>query len=123
MNLDSYDIYNVLERVRKRPGLYIGEENLNSLLVYIGGYSGAMMDAKIACVSKPEFGGFHEFVREKYGYSESTMGWANMILASTLGLDPKNIRWENYDNDVSREQYKESINVFYKLLDEFKKNT
>ncbi|WNB74442.1 hypothetical protein [Methylomonas koyamae] len=120
MSKVNYSIYDILDRIEKRPGMYVGDVTLGNLMTYMHGYEMAMRDAEVKDVSIPEFHGFHEFVRKKFGYYESTAGWANMILAVTIGLSPKNIIWENYNVGVTYEQHIESVKTFYKLLNEFR---
>lgn len=103
--------------------MYIGDLDLDNLKTYIHGYQRAMDDAKINDVSTPEFHGLHEFVRKKYNYFESTAGWANMIKAVVLGLDPENISWESYDKNITFEQQKEALAKFYELLEEYKETS
>lgn len=117
---ESYSIYNVLEAIRKRPGMYVGEIDLNYINSFIWGYEMAMDDAGVEDVSRPEFRKFHEFVRAKYNYYESTAGWANMIKAVVLGLNPETVCWEGYDSEMTIEQQKQALSKFYELLDEFK---
>lgn len=99
--------------------MFIGDVTLNNLFTYLAGYRTAMDFAGIEDISTPQFNDFHEFVRAKYGYYESTAGWANMILAVTIGLDPNQIRWESYDSEVSQEQHEKSVETFFELIDEF----
>lgn len=119
MSIKYYSIYNILTIIKKRPGMYVGEVSLRSIKVYLHGYEMAMMDAGVKDVSIPRFHDFNEFVREKYGYYESTAGWVNMILAVTIGLDPRNISWKTYGQAVTFEQHKKSVELFYQLLSEF----
>jgi len=98
----------------------LGFLDLNNFSTYINGYIRAMDDAEINDISSPEFHGFHEFVRSKFNYYEATAGWANMIKAVEIGLEPENIRWESYDKEMTFEQHKKSIIKFYELLDEYR---
>ena len=116
----QYSIYDLLAIIRKRPGMYIGEITLNNLFNYISGYRAAMDIAGIEDISIPEFYDFHEFVKEQYGYRESTAGWANMILAVTIGLNPSEIIWENYDSNITSEQHKTSVDRFFQLIDAYR---
>ncbi|MCI5055899.1 MAG: hypothetical protein MRY83_07305 [Flavobacteriales bacterium] len=110
--------YLLLKRMEERPGLWLGKPTLKSIASFLVGYDCALIDHLLEMsigVSKV----FHDWVAERLGYSESTAGWANMILASVLGLDPKKPNWENYDESVSNEIHLKSIKQFYKLLDEY----
>ncbi|MCW9016555.1 MAG: hypothetical protein OQJ89_06310, partial [Kangiellaceae bacterium] len=113
MSKQSYSIYDVLATIERRPGMYVGEVSLYSLMTYLHGYEMAMRDAEVEDESQPKFQDFHEFVRSHYGYFESTAGWARMILAVTIGLNPKNVSWEGFDSDVTYEQHVESVKTFY----------
>lgn len=62
---------------------------------------------------------FFDWVADKLGFYESTAGWHNMILAVTIGLDPQNINWENYDDGVTTEQHIQSVKRFYELVEEY----
>ncbi len=119
-NPKTYSIYEVLERIEQRPAMYTGENTLSSIRSYLSGYRSAMMDMGIEDDSIPEFGNFHEFVRSHFNYYESTAGWMNMILAVAIGLKPESICWTGYDSNVTTEQHKEAIKLFYKLLKEFR---
>jgi hypothetical protein len=120
MNKREYSIYDALKTIRKRPGMYAGDIDLNAIKTYLAGYTMAMIDAELEDVSEPEFHSFHEFVRAKYNYFESTAGWANMIKAIVIGLEPENLVWEDYDKDMTFEQQKEALVLFYDLLEEFR---
>jgi hypothetical protein len=37
--------------------------------------------------SKPDFGGFHDWVSRRFGWRESTPGWSNLILQEGSGDD------------------------------------
>lgn len=122
MSKNTFDIYHILEKIRHRPAMYIGDETLENLRSFLAGYSMAMNEHKKEDASQPRFSDFHEWVREYYGYYESTAGWANMILAVVLRLEPQTISWENYDKGVTFEQHRESVRTFYALLDEYRSN-
>ncbi len=55
MNQNAYNIYNVLDKVRKRPGMYIGEETLENMSAYLAGYQTAMRDLEIKDIAEPKF--------------------------------------------------------------------
>lgn len=74
-------------------------------------------------VSQPCLGDFHEYVRKHYGFSYSTMGWENMILAAEMKLDIQRdeFDWETYDAAATHEDHCKSFEAFYTLLDAFRK--
>jgi hypothetical protein len=120
MSKRDYSIYDFLDKVEKRSGMYIGDVTLKNLSIYLNGFNMAMINAEVKDISNPDFYSFNNFIKEKFGYSEPTAGWANMILAVSIGLTPKNVIWENYDTAITDEQHIESVKLFYKLLHEFR---
>jgi hypothetical protein len=116
----QYSIYTILDAVRLRPGLYIGKPSPEHLFVFLGGYQMAMQHAGIEEVSEPPFQGFHDWVATRLGFFESTAGWSNMLMAVTLGLNPKSIRWENYDASATQETHKQALDTFFTLLDQYR---
>ncbi len=118
--MSSYSIYDVFETMRERPALYVGNLSVLQLRAFIDGYVFAMYEAGIEEDSSPNFRDFHQFVSKELGFGESTAGWANCIMATAIGLDPKTIKWEGYDRNVSKEQLKVGMELFYSLLDKFK---
>lgn len=117
---ENYDIYVLLEEMQKRPAMYVGEVRLKNIFLYLAGYSSAMAEAGVNDHSVPEFYGFREFVRARYRLAGSSMGWVNMILAVTIGLDPNNMDWEYYDQNLSHEQHENSVREFFKLVKDYR---
>lgn len=63
---------------------------------------------------------FFDWVANKLGYFESTAGWANMILAYSIGFKPESIIWEEvFDYNITKEQHLRSIQIFYELVEQF----
>lgn len=112
--------YELLKKMEARPAMWTGELSLKSIRTFIDGYSFALSEHQLIETNEKELN-FHDWVANKLGFYESTAGWQNMILAVTIGLDPKTIRWENYDYEVTKEQHEKSIRKFYELLEEFVK--
>lgn len=71
-----------LPLIQLRPGMFLDNLTLESMASYLGGFSHA---AHLAGNPDLDAGleDLHDFVAEKYGYSESTAGWRNMIPDST----------------------------------------
>lgn len=115
------ECYPLLKKMEPRPVMWTGELTLKSMKTFLDGYAYALIEHALMDQNKLTEPSFHDWVANRLGFRESTAGWHNMILAHTLGLDPKKIRWENYDSDVSNELHEASIRQFYLLLDEFMK--
>ncbi len=113
------ELYNILKKIKARPAMWTGELTLKSIRTFLDGYSCALFDHKIIGLNKRDEPNFHDWTAHKLGFYESTAGWQNMILAVTIGLDPNNIEWENYDSQVTKEQHEMSIKKFYELFEEY----
>lgn len=113
--------YELLKQMEARPAMWTGELSLKSIRTFLDGYTFALYQHNLINTEKENELNFHDWVANKLGFYESTAGWQNMILAVTIGLEPKTIRWENYDSEVTKEQHETSIRKFYELLEEFVK--
>jgi hypothetical protein len=74
-------VRDLLERIRKRPGMYLGECSLSALYHTIGGYTMALHAHGIdndRNLRLPD--DFNDWVAYRLHYKESTSGWKNMIL-------------------------------------------
>lgn len=120
MSKETYNSYEALDHIRARPGMSIGEVTLMNMTAFLSGYHVAMSNADREDNADPPIHGFHEWVKSKFGYRESTAGWGNMIFAVFLGLDPKTVNWETYEDGATSEQHRESVREFYRLLDEYR---
>ena len=113
------ECYQLLKEIEKRPAMWTGEVNLKSIRLFVSGYYQALIDNKIVPENIDE--PFFDWVANKLGYFESTAGWANMILAYTLGFEPQSIIWEEvFDYNVTKEQHLRSVQQFYELVEQFK---
>lgn len=98
------DIYNLIDRIRPRPAMYLGENSVSLLRAFLGGYMAAAFECEASFVEEnPPFREFHNWVAMKFGYFESTSGWANMLLAVENGDEAK------------------ALERFFVYLDDFKK--
>jgi len=113
------ECYQLLKEIEKRPAMWTGEVNLKSIKLFVSGYYQALIDNKIVPENIDE--PFFDWVANKLGYFESTAGWANMILAYTLGFEPQSIIWEEvFDYNVTKEQHLRSLQQFYELVEQFR---
>ncbi|MFB9080432.1 hypothetical protein ACFFLS_20060 [Flavobacterium procerum] len=113
------ECYKLFKDIEKRPGMFIGELSLDRINLFVTGYYTALIENNLIAESKNE--SFFDWTAQKLGYYESTAGWANMILAYSLGFDPKEIIWEDFfARQIAKEEHIQSIKLFYELLEEFK---
>ena len=113
------DYYDILKKMKDRPGMWTGELSLKSIRAFLEGYSCALYEHKLIDLKQEKGLNFHDWVANKLEFYESVAGWQNMILAVTICLNPKAIKWENYDSEITKEQHEKSIQKFYELLEEF----
>jgi hypothetical protein len=114
------DCYKILRLIERRPAMFVGENTLKAIHLYISGYYHALLDEGIVTAAHTDEP-FFDWIADKLGYYESTAGWVNMIVAESMGFDSKDISWEEVlDTSISKEQHSISINRFYELLEEFK---
>lgn len=110
-------LYPLLKEMQARPALWTGELSLQSIRTYLDGYTMALHQNKLLAITgEPNF---HDWVAHKLGFYESTAGWHNMILAITLGFNPKQIEWEDYAKEATKKQQLQAIQHFYELLEIF----
>lgn len=118
MILECYDI---LKLIQQRPGMRTGDSTLKAIYTYLSGYYQALVDNNLNWKNDYD-SSFHDWIANRLGYYESTAGWANMILAYSINTNPKNISWEKFFiTPITHEQHLESIKLFYKLVEDFKK--
>ncbi|NOU98588.1 hypothetical protein [Paenibacillus planticolens] len=91
--------------IKEKPALYLGKKNFTILHGFIHGFSHAEFVYKIveeySNLFPLPFHFFHEYVRVKLGYHESTSGWYNMIFEKN-----------NYDEETSFDE-------FFRFYEEF----
>lgn len=84
-NVKRYADKDMFERIKQRPGMYIGEPCVNKLFLFLTGYRFALIknnldDLEGFFSDKPSF---HDWVAMKESYAESTAGWAYIIDQAT----------------------------------------
>jgi hypothetical protein len=83
------NLYALIHQIRARPPLYLGENSISALHNFINGYFHACHVNGIDEDELPPWADFHEFVRARTGFSESTSGWCNMILSTCANDETK----------------------------------
>lgn len=98
------NVYDLLDLIRPRAALYIGDNKLSSLSAFLSGYFFSESNNSIEANNEfPPFWYFHEWAMVQYKWYESTAGWKHIILK------------EN-NNDEER-----SLVVFFEMMDDFRK--
>ncbi|KYC36235.1 hypothetical protein WA1_41650 [Scytonema hofmannii PCC 7110] len=76
----SYDFYELLGWIKKRPGMYLGTSSITRLDMYLRGYTLARREVGIAPTEQErEFEGFQSWLQERYKI-KSNQSWAKIIL-------------------------------------------
>ncbi|WP_414519853.1 hypothetical protein [Nostoc sp. PCC 9305] len=96
------NIYEILEMMRPRPQMFLGQRSLTALSGFIGGYYFAMEENGILIEEEnPPFSQLNNWVARYYQRYGSTAGWKNIILRE-VGDEAK------------------ACDVFFELLELFK---
>ncbi len=93
-------LYELLQKIKQRPGLYLGVKSLTLLNVFIGGY--AICQSDYNQQESNLFNGFQEHIQKKYKIS-STQSWAKII-------------------DFYSATDADAFDLFFKLFEEFLKD-
>lgn len=98
----SGGLYQILEKIQVRPGMYIGRASVSDLFIFLAGYKIARRELGIELTEEEKdfCDNFHDFVEQKYKLHTSN-SWAKIIML--------------YCQDE-----KAGLERFFKLLDEFK---
>lgn len=92
--------FELLDKIRRRPGMYIGYHSPTHVHSFLSGYSIGTI-VKSEKIEQPDFNEFHDWIAKRLHYSESTSGWAYMI-------------------EDQCEDKEEALWLFFELLDEFR---
>jgi hypothetical protein len=98
--MERKNLYDILDKMRERPGMYLGSHSITRLEAFICGFYEGSNDE---VPENPPFGDFNDFVGKFYG-KYTTAGWKNLILA------------DHYGNE------QEALDRFFVLLDEYREN-
>jgi hypothetical protein len=96
------NLYQILDLIRARPGLYIGEKSITLLCGWIAGW-GFVLGEDAYQGTHPPFADFNDWVALRLGFYESTSGWRRMLLSSDEANDEES-----------------AFDRFFMLLDEFR---
>jgi hypothetical protein len=74
------NLYQLIEQIKVRPAMYLGSTTITALQNFIDGYNFACYIKDVEERLSPPWQDFHEFVRARTGFAESTGGWCYMLL-------------------------------------------
>lgn len=93
-------LYNLIDRVKQRPGMYLGKTSITRFRMFLMGYSMARREMGLSLTEQEkEFGKFQGWVQKRFNIT-STQGWDSIILF--------------YSEDE-----KDALNTFFELFQEF----
>lgn len=76
-------LYDLLRRIRQKPGMYLGQCSISRLNMLLVGYSQARMELGLPRTKQEkEFDRFADWIQSKYN-TISTQGWDKIILANS----------------------------------------
>jgi hypothetical protein len=79
-------IYDLLEMMRVRPGMWIGQPSITRLSIFIQGFVSGVRAAHESLEGEaPLFHGFHDWIAARLGRPKNGHGWSDMLLDSTGG--------------------------------------
>jgi hypothetical protein len=82
-------IYDMLDIVRERPGMWFGASDIENLFVWIQGFrAGTVVAGDPVTLGDPNFGEFDDWVAGRLGRTKSGYSWA-MMLTEACGGDPE----------------------------------
>lgn len=75
--------YQLIEKIQKRPAMYLGSCSLSRLEAFLGGYFVAKQELALSLTPEEEhFSKFQVWIQEKF-QTESSQSWAKIILFHT----------------------------------------
>lgn len=94
------DIYEIIELVKTRPPMYIGDSTLSTMDIFLAGAGFGLSLNEIK--ESPDFMDFHIWVRDKFELPPLSVGYKTIILEQCNG-----------DEEIG-------LKMFFDLIEEFK---
>lgn len=95
------NLYDLLQKIQAKPGMYIGSPNINNLLMFLCGYQQACEEMGLhETEQETEFAQFQPWLQARFGVNTSG-SWARIILL--------------YSSDEA-----DAFKNFFELLSEFR---
>jgi len=100
LDVKSEYFFDLLQRIKQRPGMYLGKCSITRLRAFLDGYETARAELGFADTEQQQqLDGFQEWIQERYQIT-STHGWDSIILFFSV-------------------DEKDALDKFFKLLEEF----
>lgn len=97
---DQEYLYDLLTRIKKRPGMYLGKVSLTRLKILLMGYSMSRGELGLQLTQEEkQFAQFQQWIQRKYQIN-SSQGWETIILSQV-------------------EDEKLAFDLFFELFEEF----
>ena len=94
------NLYEMLNRIKKRPAMYLGKNSIFSLQAFLAGYNGAKREMGLSPTEEEEeFEYFLNWIRKRFKV-ETNQSWASIIVF--------------YSADENK-----ALDTFFELFDEF----
>jgi hypothetical protein len=95
------DFYDVLQSIRQRPALYLGQNSIFSLQAFLDGYYFARRDLDVPLTAQEEeFQTFLQWMRQKFNVETGQL-WASIVLSHSI-------------------DERDAVSQFFNLFDEFR---
>ncbi len=96
------DLYNLFQKIKQRPSLYLVKRSIFQFLSFYDGYIYARQEMGLEPTPEEiDFTGFHDWLQERL-QARTTMSWASIILFRSV-------------------DERDALENFFELLEEFKK--
>ncbi len=100
LEVKSEYFFDLLQRIKQRPGMYLGKCSITRLRAFLDGYETARAELGFPDTEQQQqLDGFQEWIQERYQIT-STHGWDSIILFFSV-------------------DEKDALDKFFKLLEEF----
>ncbi len=78
LSMDNF--YNLLQKIKKRPAMYLGKKSIFSLQAFLDGYYFARRELKVELTEEEsEFQEFLKWIRQKFNVETGQL-WASIVL-------------------------------------------
>jgi hypothetical protein len=100
----SGGLFEILEKIKARPGIYLGKPSVSDLFIFLAGYKTARRELGIKTTEQEMefYGEFQPWLQKKFQV-QTVNSWAKIIMLYSI-------------------DEKEGFEYFFKLLDEFLHN-